>query len=284
MIHLILNSDGTNTIKDLSPEEAEAWLIQQARRQCPAIGYKNVRWSEGDTSLWISCASNVRREAPVTKEFRSRDGKAFRFRGPVTISGRDGQGAKVSLPQGYVAQQLANGAHIEFGFQGDPIFIPSFEEWLLIPEKKREDIACGLWCWSRTYAEEGKVIQLWDDSNSIERPTVSLTMADGRPRSNGAVAAIINIDLLPEDVGAKLCKPAVGEFRTPSGEYFHSVKLSEHFCALRGHDIEYIMGGNLHPLHADISTIKYGYEESSLRKALLGSLDKLCDIIRNDTF
>lgn len=291
MIHLILNNDGasfTKILKDLTADEAESWLLQQIRQQRLAPSYQNLTCSDGDTKVWVSCATNARRSCPVAAELLSAEGKTCHFRGPMAISGRSGENAKINLPQHYIDAQLADGAQVEFGFQNDPIFIPSYGEWLLIPQATKENMVNGLWCWSRTYMNDKRVAQLayWhDDPDPNDVPTVGLVHAGGSPRNNGAVAAVINIDLLPKDVGTTLRElfdragPDVLALRSAT-DYVHLIRLSDRFCALRSHDIGAIMGGNLVPLHADVSTIKYGYKESSLRQELLKSLDALCAIIR----
>lgn len=290
MIHLFLNTnDGvsaTKTIKDMTADEAESWMIKQIRQQCPAVRYQNLVWSEDDANLWFSFASDAWRNNPVVKEV-SAGGKTFRFRGPMVISGRGEENAIVNLPWDYVAKQLRDGAQIEFRFKDDPIFVPSYEEWMLIDKETRDVIADGLWCWSRTHTKDGKVPRLWADADPATDPElVTIEYPIGSLRSNGGAVALININLLPEDVRTTLrglphflCEVPL---RTRSGEVIRLVKISDHFYALNPHDADNLLGTStsLRPMHTSASTIKYGYEGSALRKELLGSLDTLCEIIR----
>lgn len=292
MIHLFLNpnydSSVTKTIRDMTADEAESWMIKQIRQQCPAVRYQNLVWSEDDANLWFSFASDAWRDRPVVKEV-SADGKTFRFRGPMVISGRGEENAMVNLPRDYVAKQLKDGAQIEFGFKDDPIFVPSYEEWILICKKTREDIAHGLWCWSRTHTKDGKVPRLWMDADPATDPDlVTIEYPDGSVASNGGAVALINLDLLPEDVSTTLrgfylllnkCT-----LRTARGCGIRMVKISDRFYALDPHDIDTLLNlpTSLRPMHSSASTIKDGYEGSALRKELLGSLNTLCEIIRHN--
>ena len=124
--------------------------------------------------LFISAPEKVRADTPITFELEGR-----RYRGPLLIEGYDPESGEIqSLNPGQVAALAPKDAvergeaTLEMGYDNDPIFVPSFDEFRAWSAMGALNTS-GYWVWTR----DGHVPGICDAGEVMAMEAVSNTNA-----------------------------------------------------------------------------------------------------------
>lgn len=131
--------------------------------------------------------SRCKASDPITMQV-SNGHETLAFRGTVIVCGeRDGEDCSIYEDVLSIGEE----GRIEPIYKDDAICIPSVDEWLAVPEKIRETLVGGLWCWSRDIDREGCSTVI-----SYEGIRGSYFMNE----DSGGVVAFVRLSRLPDDV------------------------------------------------------------------------------------
>lgn len=252
------------TKRDITPEEAVD-LIRKA-----AAGYNDTLKETVccSSSLHILGVAYCKKDTPVSLVIQ--DGAVTKkYRGPIVVCGpadsRD------------LAPDFAADVAVEPRYKDDVVCIPSFAEWIAIPEKKRKAIAAGNWNWSRD------LVQIGTDTTKSH-----ILFPDGRDDvfygvgdQDGGVAPVFDLTKLPADVADKIRNAEPDERGVVEFDRIELIKLT---------DNTYVGKTPFHDPRRDVRNYQElqddsrcdSYEVCELRRELNGPyLETFIEYIRN---